>query len=1010
MKRARHTGVALVVTLTLVALLAVVVVAYLGSTRADRVESSVFANRLRAKTMADSGLAAATKLLYNNTKYGNYVTAMPAPPAANTSPTPIRTEIYRPTDPTFPGAPDYLRVNNAIGEVLTSQADTTAAVPAAPVDPRPAATPIPVPAAGGEWGLPDPAFDADDSFNFNQIVRMGSNAAARLVHPKGQPAYGEWVRVRDAANQLTGRYAFFIEDESMKVNVDTTGNASGSPHLRLNDLAAVPASTPASQIEEVDPTALLPSTARVAANAALTASGAPGARLPTKGTTALLNEWSANTPDQYAHLITVLSKDDQTTARGWQRLDLNAIVAAAEVSGGNASKAAGAQKIADWMRDAWTGPTAIANLKQDSDGWHYQVFSDARLRLQIAANIVDYIDADNIPTDLGDLKPTGFAGELPVIGIEKIPYLGHIFIIYEASGSNGTSATLRVKVRFTFFNLYESELDLRQSVTRIRLVGIPAVFKNDTAVFSETTKEYSIPLSELTPLHTDGFVIKPADLSGSTIVTEAGSGARTFESGWIVPGQLVTFTGAQNQRPQFRSLDAPLEVTVFGRGLGGAEVRLDATASQTSDGQSGYQRGSNGSIGNFLGTSATPRSTAAIYEQKRKLISGTTQDLGDPRFRPPLLNDRWRRLTTLTDPEAVSDRLNKMDTDASTYPNPRVYAIDWFDNYSNRPLAFLRNGPMLNIGELGNVSFAEYPWRTGYLQHPERPAMANDSTTFNDITTRRREALDYVLVDLFRAGGNQRRSGALNINTQQQHLPPGSTTSTHSFLPLFLGLPLGTATPQTLTDTGGAPSATRLSTGVNVIVSTTTTPPTSPAFTGSNLKDYRVSSVSNRRLKLAGEEPTPDNDPLRPFFQTGELAPFLSRLISASASSQVSSSDSSTSVIYSVLRNTPTAVNQANANYKRDTLIEQPFREVSNAVTTRGDVFRVLYVGQAIRDQKSGTGTLGEVENASEITAEYLAEAYVERQAVFEPDPANPNAMRTSDSKYRVISSRVITE
>ena len=33
----------------------------------------------------------------------------------------------------------------------------------------------------------------------------------------------------------------------------------------------------------------------------------------------------------------------------------------------------------------------------------YQMFNDSRLRLQIAANIVDYIDADNIPTDMGDV-------------------------------------------------------------------------------------------------------------------------------------------------------------------------------------------------------------------------------------------------------------------------------------------------------------------------------------------------------------------------------------------------------------------------------------------------------------------------------------------------------------------------------------------------------------------------------------------------------------------------------
>ena len=60
-------------------LVVIVVVAYLSSTRIERSTSSVYANRLRAEMTADSGLAAAIHLLKDNTRYGNYITAMPAP-------------------------------------------------------------------------------------------------------------------------------------------------------------------------------------------------------------------------------------------------------------------------------------------------------------------------------------------------------------------------------------------------------------------------------------------------------------------------------------------------------------------------------------------------------------------------------------------------------------------------------------------------------------------------------------------------------------------------------------------------------------------------------------------------------------------------------------------------------------------------------------------------------------------------------------------------------------------
>src|SRR5437762_6462102 len=98
MKRsAPSSGFALAITLVLMVLIAIIVVAYLASTRIERSTSSVYANRLRAKIQADSGLTAAVHLLKDNTRYGNYITAMPAPSPTTT---PIYTEIYRPTDST----------------------------------------------------------------------------------------------------------------------------------------------------------------------------------------------------------------------------------------------------------------------------------------------------------------------------------------------------------------------------------------------------------------------------------------------------------------------------------------------------------------------------------------------------------------------------------------------------------------------------------------------------------------------------------------------------------------------------------------------------------------------------------------------------------------------------------------------------------------------------------------------------------------------------------------------
>jgi hypothetical protein len=105
--------------------------------------------------------------------------------------------------------------------------------------------------------------------------------------------------------------------------------------------------------------------------------------------------------------------------------------------------------------------------------------------------------------------------------------------------------------------------------------------------------------------------------------------------------------------------------------------------------------------------------------------------------------------------------------------------------------------------------------------------------------------------------------------------------------------------------------------------------------------------------------------------------------------------------LYGVLRNSAITPNEkvsgkVNANIQRDMQVEQLFRDVSNSITTRGNVFRVLYVGQTL---KNGL-----------IQAEYLGEAFVKRTSVFTPDSSNPDIVRTTDSTYKLIVNRVITE
>ncbi|MGH8092632.1 MAG: hypothetical protein ACREIF_04080 [Chthoniobacterales bacterium] len=947
MKRAAPgNAFALALTLVLLALIVIVILAYLANARTDRATSSVYANGLRAQMVAESGLAAATKLLSDNTRYGNYITAMP-PPAP--SPAPLYTEVYRPTDPlgtTQAKADDYLQPTNAAGEILASLAATPSGTPQ--VDSRP--MPMMIPGAG-PFTLGDPGFTAGNSYDFNQIVRLGTNANGRLVNPLPTPAYGQWVRLRNSSNELIGRYAFFIEDESMKTNVNVAGNnlAPGS-NLRVNDLTLpLPSPTPATQLQEVDPAAVLPpppTIDRAVADSALTSIGAAGTRLASRSTLALLEQWQTNFSD-YSHLVTSASQDDNTTARGWQRLDLNTLVAAAV---DNTAKAALAHRLSNWIRDAWTGP-ALSGLEES------QVFANERLRLQLAANIIDYIDQDNSPTDLGDIRPDGFPNPVPVIGIEKIPHLGSIFVVFEASNRSGNTAQMRMKIRLNFLNMFGSMLNLQNTLSKVIVQGVPVILKKGGIVFNHYSDTFSIPITALTPVSTSGGIYDiPPAVDGSA----PNGGARSYETVWLVPNETVTFS-TQAGLPTFQA--GEVQVSVYGLD----NERVDITAAQTADTPStGYTRSGTSPSGDFLlDATPGPRDVSAIFLQEDVVDTTVTRTFGDPRYRPELLDGRWRRLN-LTDNHALSDRLDLVDT------NPRIYGADWFDYTGDRPLAFFRNGPMLNIGELGNISVSEFPFRTIYLQYPERPAVGGGPTNITQVTTRRRDSVDYILMDLFRTDPNVKRTGGLNINTQQRL----AGTQQHTLAPLFLGLPVGT---QTITQ---AP--------VDMVARFSTT-------TG----NIAYSSIFDRRIAVGTP---PDNTPLRPFFQIGELASMLSRLVNSSDTT-TTGNPGRTTVLYSAIRNSPGATTEVNANFQRDMGAEQEFREVSNSITTRGNIFRVLYVGQAIKDI-NGNGIV----DANEVKAEYLGEAFVQRNATFQAGGSNLDAVTTVDSTYRILTNRVITE
>ncbi len=971
-KNVSRAGVALAITLLLLALLAVVVVAYLGNTRGDRASSNVYANRLRAKMMAESGLSAATHLLQEHTRYGNYITAMPAPTASPAA-TPIRTELYRP-----PNADDFLTLTNGIGDALVSLA-TGGSGPGA--DPRP--TPATVTASGSpaSWGIPDPGLTAANSFDFNEIVRVGSNANGRLVAPgltgSPPPAYGQWVNVRNSAGELTGRYAFFIEDESMKVNVDVAGNVSSA---RPNDLTTPAPTTPATQVEEVDPTGVLTSTARSGAAATLAAAGASGARFASKATIGLVPQWevagAAPSLVDYVHLITVHSRDDNTTARGWQRMNLNQVVASAAAN--NSAKAGAAQQIADWMADAWTGTTNLSSLQS------HQVYGDPRLRLQFAANIVDYIDGDNTPTDLGDI------GGVPVIGIERIPYLVEVDVIYTAAHTSPAApgqAVISTTIRFNFLNMFNSDLTLGDHVSKIRVKGIPVIVKNGAVVLDREAQTFELTVGSSTLAN--GVIPAGGDNSASGV-----AGVKTFVSQAIFSQQVSYVSGGSPTQLEAGLLEVEM--------LGPGDERLDVVKIALRDLQARYYNSGGTAPNDFLENPTKPLATTSINASYEGVVgpSGTVVPIsyGDPRYRPQIPTRRMYNLTrTDTNRFATSDDKAEIDS--------RAYAVDWYDYIGNRPLLFFRNGPLLSVGELGLISNCEYPWRTVYFQYAGRPESTVDANVIPSVQARRGSSAaaqsnpslqpqDYLLADIFTTRSETTRSGGINLNSQTHVRNTAGAVIQGPFNALMLATPVGPV---------------RDGTGANIGGSTLSVSASETLSTGLAARRIEFAPAASGGPGTSGNSPI-DNTPRRPFFTIGEVASVLSRHINQNSMTPPTTSGNGrqrSTVVYSLLRGTPTNPSEWKRDYGTDMQVEEPFRKISDSITTRGNVFRVLYVGQAIKDlNKDGIAT------DNEKFAEYLAEAFVERLPTFAPPAVvgSSTVIKTSGSSYRIVAQRAVTE
>ena len=408
----------MVTTVIVVAVLAVVAVAFMQSTTTDRLSSRSVANYTRAQLAAEGGAAAAQAMVADLVKrYPDSATVWQnigggAPNGTSNEATVL-----------------YVRAQASATNLGASPAQFGGAVTilAQPLVSRVGATPEtfntnPLPLSNVVSSVPFPDNTAVN-INATNAARPEPFVGSRSSTNPGSPiTAAQWIYLTqnggptNATNPYVARYAFWIEDESFKVNVNVATNGSrGTTSLGTNAtevrIDGSWASSTNTQVKSAS--ANFASIAALRGSAVYPQQGAVPSVL-TAGLAAGLTDSSAASEVKF--LTTIHSAGLDLSRGGFKRFNINTITNGdkrealdriiAAITNSNSSPLFG-------QRFYRTGANAAATANTNVSADHAKIYLQ-----KIAANIYDYVDSDDLPTIINNDSGFTLRTGRPQFGIE----------------------------------------------------------------------------------------------------------------------------------------------------------------------------------------------------------------------------------------------------------------------------------------------------------------------------------------------------------------------------------------------------------------------------------------------------------------------------------------------------------------------------------------------------------------------------------------------------------------
>jgi hypothetical protein len=503
-------GFALTLSLIIIALAAVVVIAFLTTTSTERTTASAYARIGKARQMAEAGVDAAIARLVTEMKYRPYHaigyrtitgvagatelipvitgprTTDPATPTYNTAPIP--TEDVFLISVTADNGNGIPGTASPSGLALADSVDLNAnRLPSEPKgwigSPTTAATPIP-------YRVP--------------WVNVLSDPTKPVQPDPTQADY----------NPVIGRYAYWVEDETSKLDISTVGNQDNAQAFQHGDGVNFPNSSPSKlAVNDLDIGALP------------LANGSPLPQGNTSTNSAILNfrttvpmldarflnrvggEVASDVHETTKYYATAFSLSNDLAGNGRRRANINALVTSPSNPGSPVPAGTIAGNIDDidyvisgkhllnlgfgpappspdnrvFKNAPDNYPNTLVNLGTRFFSAPLPTAAQQTIYLQkLAANIRDYIDTDSQPTIIDSSNtvpspsspinsiPTGGASgpnEVIAIGKENVPFLQEYLLRVKQltfSARTGTSAEYKIEIDhyLEFWNMTNKDISV----------------------------------------------------------------------------------------------------------------------------------------------------------------------------------------------------------------------------------------------------------------------------------------------------------------------------------------------------------------------------------------------------------------------------------------------------------------------------------------------------------------------------------------------------------------------